>query len=142
MTTAEKIKKRVILAFPKFVAGQPIITELIRNYDLEINIYRASVTPNEEGYIVIDVIGEEEDQIEEGLEFIRSFEVDVDLTMNSLVWDQNLCTGCGNCVPRCPTGALHVMDDRSREINFHRDKCIECLSCIKNCPFGACSSLF
>ncbi len=141
MITAEQVTRRVILAFPKFTAGQPIITGLIREYDLEVNIYRASVTPNEEGYIALDIKGEEE-QIEEGLEFIRSFQVDVNLTMNSLLWDKNKCAGCGNCVPHCPTGALYVMDNRSREIDFHRDKCIECLSCIKNCPFGACRSIF
>lgn len=141
MTTAEQVTRRVILTFPKFVTGQPIITELIREYELEINIYRARVTPNKEGYIAIDIKGEEE-QIEEGLEFIRSFQVEVNLTMNSLLWDQDRCTGCGNCVSHCPTGALYVMDSRSMEISFQRDKCIECLSCIKNCPFGACSSIF
>ncbi len=141
MTTADIIKQRVILAFPKFIAGQPIITRLVREYDLEINIYRAEVTPNEEGYIVIDLRGEKS-QIEEGLEFIQSLNVDIDLTMNSLSWDKDKCTGCGNCVPHCPTGALHVVNNRTREIDFQRDKCIECRSCIRNCPFGACSCLF
>ena len=92
MITAEQVTRRVILAFPKFTAGQPIITGLIREYDLEVNIYRASVTPNEEGYIALDIKGDEE-QIEEGLEFIRSFQVDVNLTMNSFLWDKNKCAG-------------------------------------------------
>ncbi len=141
MSTAGEITKRVILSFPKFVSGQPIITGLIRKYDLEINIYRARVTPNEEGYIAIDVKGTE-DQIDQGFEFIRSCNVEINLTENSLLWDKDKCTGCGNCVPHCPTGALYVVEDRSRAIDFHRDKCIECLSCIRNCPFGACSSIF
>lgn len=141
MNTIEQVTRRIILAFPKFVAGQPIITELIRTYELQVNIYRASVTPNEEGYIAIDITGEES-QIDEGLEFIQSFQVNVHLTMNSLLWDKTKCTGCGNCVPHCPTGALHVTNQRSRAINFDGGKCIECLSCIGNCPFGACTSIF
>lgn len=141
MNTAGQITQRVILTFPKFNAGQPIITKLIKEYDLEINIYRARVTPNKEGYIAIDITGEES-MIEDGLKFIRSLNVDINLTMNSLLWDKDRCTGCGNCVPHCPTGALHVADDRSRRIGFSRDKCIECLSCIENCPFGACVSIF
>lgn len=141
MNTAEQITKRVILNFPKFNAGQPIITKLIKEFDFEINIYRARVTPNKEGYIAIDITGEES-LIEDGLEFIQSLNVDVNLTMNSLLWDKDRCTGCGNCVPHCPTGALHVTDNRSMQIDFHRDKCVECLSCIENCPFGACTSIF
>jgi len=141
MNTAEQITKRVILNFPKFTAGQPIITKLIKEFELEINIYRARVTPNKEGYIAIDITGEES-LIEDGLEYIQSLNVDINLTMNSLLWDKDRCTGCGNCVPHCPTGALHVGDNRSRQIDFHRDKCVECLSCIENCPFGACTSIF
>jgi ferredoxin len=141
MNTAEQITRRVILAYPKFISGQPIITGLVREYDLEVNIYRASVTPNEEGYIALDITGDEE-QIQDGLEFIKSFQIDVNLTMNSMLWDENKCAGCGNCVPHCPTNALHVIDDRSRKIDFSRDRCIECLKCIQNCPFGACSTIF
>jgi len=141
MNTATQITERVILNFPKFIAGQPIITQLIKEFDLEINIYRARVTPNKEGYIAIDITGEES-LIQDGLEFIQSLNVDINLTMNSLLWDKNRCTECGNCVPHCPTGALHVKDNRTRQIDFHRDKCIECLSCIENCPFGACTSIF
>ncbi len=106
----------------------------------------ASAYPERRGDIVARVsyadLRGEESQIEEGLEFIQSLNVDIDLTMNSLSWDKDKCTGCGNCVPHCPTGALHVVNNRTREIDFQRDKCIECRSCIRNCPFGACSCLF
>lgn len=141
MSTADQVTKRVILNFPKFNAGQPIITKLIKEFDLEINIYRARVTPNKEGYIAIDISGEES-LIEDGLAYIESLNVEINLTMNSLLWDQERCVGCGNCVPHCPTGALHIRDKKSRVIDFSRDTCIECLSCVENCPFGACTSIF
>ena len=141
MNTAEQITQRVIMTFPKFITGQPIITTLIKEFDLEINIYRARVAPNKEGYIAMDVTGEES-LIADGLEYIDSLNVDINLTTNSLLWNKDRCTGCGNCVPHCPTGALHVKDNRSRQIDFCRDKCIECLSCVENCPFGACTSIF
>ena len=91
--------------------------------------------------MAIDVTGEEK-QVSDGLKFIESFDVNVSRTMNSLVWNEEKCTGCGNCLSHCPTDALFISDSKSREINFNGEKCIACMSCVRNCPFGACSSLF
>ena len=133
--------KRIVLTFSGHTAGQPVITELVRRFDLQINIYRARITPNEEGYMAIDITGSE-NQIEEGLKYISTYNITISETENSLVWDSSKCTGCGNCIPHCPTEALYIADEDTREVKFSGDKCIECLSCIKNCPFDACSSLF
>lgn len=137
----DTITKRVIFTFSGEAAGRPIVTELVSKFDLQINIYRASITPNEEGYMAIDVTGTEE-RINEGLAFIESLDININKTGNSLIWNKDVCTGCGNCLSHCPTGALYVADKKNRRIDFNGEKCIECLSCIRNCPFGACSSLF
>ena len=81
------IKKRVLLTFSGTATGKPVVSELVRKYELEINIYRASITPNEEGHMAIDVTGEE-DMVEKGLKYIESFDVNVSRTMNSLVWNE------------------------------------------------------
>ncbi|MDC7226620.1 MAG: 4Fe-4S binding protein [Spirochaetales bacterium] len=136
-----KITKRVLLTFSGSIAGKPVVTELIRNYDLEINIFRASITPNAEGHMAIDVTGEEK-MVAEGLKFIETFDVNINKMKNSLVWDENKCVSCGNCLSHCPTDALYIHDETTREVRFNGEKCIACMSCVRNCPFGACSSLF
>jgi len=127
--------------FPQCETEKPIVYHLVKDYNLIINIFRAKVTPDEEGYLVLDVTGEEQD-IQRGLEFMRTFNVQIEKTTRGLNWNKELCTHCGNCIPHCPTHALHFIDSETKEIVFDTDVCIECLSCIKNCPFGACSSLF
>ncbi len=135
------VTRRVLLTFTGEIAGKPIISELIRKYDLQVNIYRARITPNEEGHMAIDLSGEK-DQIESGLRFLSSFDVDINHTENSLIWNEGKCVSCGNCLSHCPTGALYVSDESSRKVVFNGEKCIECLSCIRNCPFEACTTIF
>lgn len=44
---------------------------------------------------------------------------------------QNLCTACGECVPRCPAGALSLRDGR---VVWDEAKCVSCDTCIAVCP--------
>jgi len=49
--------------------------------------------------------------------------------------DEELCTGCGNCVPNCHEGALQIIDGKARLIS---DLFCDGLgACIGNCPEGA-----
>ncbi|MFC1815287.1 NIL domain-containing protein [Thermodesulfobacteriota bacterium] len=135
------ITKKLLLYFPECETEKPIVYRLVKDYNLMINIFRAKVTPDEEGYLVLDVTGSEED-IEKGLDYVKTFDVEINETQRGVRWDQEKCTFCGNCIPHCPTTALHFKDRRSMEVNFDSSQCIECLNCIENCPFEACSSLF
>lgn len=42
--------------------------------------------------------------------------------------DPKRCVGCGNCVPACTMGAIHV-EDRRGYVN--QDACVECGACIR-----------
>lgn len=53
--------------------------------------------------------------------------------MASLSFNQDLCTLCGQCVEKCPFGALEIRDDKV-EINA---SCKMCKLCVKNCPVEA-----
>ncbi len=44
---------------------------------------------------------------------------------------ESLCTGCTNCIKRCPTQAIRVRDKKAHII---KDKCIDCGECIRACP--------
>lgn len=49
--------------------------------------------------------------------------------------DENRCTGCGECVPDCPEGALQIIDGKARLVS---DLFCDGLgACIGTCPEGA-----
>jgi L-aspartate semialdehyde sulfurtransferase ferredoxin len=135
------VTKRILLSFPKSETEKPIVWRLVKDYNLQINIFRAKVTPDEYGYLVLDVSGAEQD-ITRGMEWVRTFDVTVNDTSVGVTWDAERCTHCGNCLTHCPTHALRVVDTRTRAVAFHPGDCVECLACLANCPFGACASLF
>ncbi len=49
--------------------------------------------------------------------------------------DEDLCTGCGECVPNCAEGALQIVDGKARML---ADKYCDGLgACLGHCPTGA-----
>ena len=51
--------------------------------------------------------------------------------------DENKCTGCGQCIPDCPEGALQLIDGKARLVS---DLFCDGLgACIGTCPEGAIS---
>ena len=123
------ITKKLMLYFPKSETEKPIVYHLVKDYNLVINIFRAKVTPEEYGYLVLDVTGTDED-IRRGMEFVKTFNVQVDESHKGVRWDETICTGCGNCISHCPTAALHIPDRTTMKVVYDSDLCIECLSCI------------
>ncbi len=57
---------------------------------------------------------------------------------HSVILDKDLCCGCTNCLDRCPTQAIRVVDGKARIIN---DRCTDCGECIKVCPYHAKGAL-
>jgi ferredoxin len=135
------ITKKVLFYFPKSETEKPIVYRLVKEYDLLVNIFRAKVTPDEEGYLLLDLSGAEEN-IANACDWIRSLGVQIREEVKGMRWDKERCTSCGNCVTHCPTRALHVADRGSMKIDFDPNQCIECMNCLTMCPFGACSSVF
>ena len=136
------VTKKLFLFFPHTEADKPVIYHLVKDFDLMVNIFRAKVTPEENGYLVLDVSGDDE-KIAAGIEFIKtSFNIEINDSSKGLRWDAAKCTHCGNCVPHCPTDALSIPDRNTMLVCFDEDQCIQCLNCLQNCPYGAVSSLF
>ena len=141
MNAAETITRKLHLYFPKCECEKPIVYHLVKDFGLIVNIFRAKVTPEEEGWLVLDVTGTEE-AIEKGMAYVRSFNVTITDVSTALIWKEDRCTHCGNCIPHCPTGALHIPDRSTMRVAFDQARCIECLSCVENCPYGACEAPF
>ncbi len=51
--------------------------------------------------------------------------------------DEELCTGCGECIPNCPEGAIQLIDDKARIISDIF--CDGLGACIGHCPMDAIS---
>jgi ferredoxin len=54
---------------------------------------------------------------------------------NIIKIEESLCTGCGECIPNCPEGALQIIDGKARIIS---DLFCDGLgACLGHCPEGA-----
>ncbi len=51
--------------------------------------------------------------------------------------DDELCTGCGDCIPNCPEGAIQLIDDKARIISDIF--CDGLGACLGHCPVDAIS---
>jgi len=138
---SQTVTKKLMLSFPRCECEKPIIYHLVKDHDLIVNVYRAKVTPEEEGYLILDVTGTQTD-IDAGIDFVKTFNVTINYTGKGVTWDADECTHCGHCITHCPTGALHIADEGTREVAYDETKCIECLACTRVCPFGVCASAF
>ncbi len=127
--------KRIVLHFPQRLVDKPIVYRLIKDYDLEFNILKAYVTPQEEGLMVLELKGGDK-EYERGMEYLASSGVKIQPLSEDIVRNDAKCTDCGVCVTVCPAQAL-VVDKETRKVVFHEDKCIACELCVKICPSHA-----
>jgi len=129
------ISKRVVLHFPHRLVDQPIIYKLVKDFDLSFNILKAYVTPQEEGLMVLELSGED-NNFNQGMKYLESCGLKIQPLSEDIIRNEIKCTDCGVCVPICPVGALEV-DPLTRKVNFYDNKCIACELCVKICPTRA-----
>jgi ferredoxin len=128
------VSKRVVLHFPKRLVEQPVIYHLVKDYNLEFNILRASITaePEEEGLLVLQLKGEQE-EYDKGVKFLLKSGVKIQSLSQDVTRNEARCTHCGACVTICPPGAFEI-DLKTRQVRFNDEKCVACGLCIKTCP--------
>ncbi len=130
-----KVAKKVVLTFPKHTWDKPIIYTLHSRHHLMFNILKAKITPNEEGLMVLELIGEEDD-FNKGMEFLKEIGVGVRFLAADVERDDEKCTHCGACISVCPTEALKL-DRETMMVIFDKEKCVGCELCVPVCPFKA-----
>ncbi|MFW6173196.1 MAG: 4Fe-4S binding protein [Elusimicrobiota bacterium] len=132
----ETIKSRkIVLHFPRTLVNKPIVYKLIKDFDLSFNILKAKILPDEEGLMVMELSGTDENY-EKGIKYLKDSGVKIQPLSKDIKRDEEKCTHCGACVVMCPTDAL-VVDPKTRKIIFDSGKCIACELCIDACPTRA-----
>jgi ferredoxin len=126
------IAKKIVLRFPRRLVERPIIYRLVKDYDLEFNILKASISPEEEGLLVLELKGNR-DEYDKGIEFLMKTGVRIQSLSQDVTRNEEKCTSCGACITVCPTRAFSI-DPKTRLVLFDNDKCIACGACLAACP--------
>jgi len=126
------VSKRIVLHFPKRLVDRPIVYRLVKDYDLEFNILKASFTQEEEGLMVLEIKGDQKDY-DKGIRYLTETGVRIQALSQDVTRNEERCTHCGACITICPTGAFEL-DSLTRRVNFYDEKCLACELCIKACP--------
>ena len=125
--------KKIVLLFPKEKIDKPLVSRLIKDHNLVFNILKASITPDQEGHMALELSGDLQ-EIEAGIKYLKDEGVKVEPLSKDIRVNWDKCVQCGACVAICPTGALYIKDRRTMEVAFDSDKCIACELCIRPCP--------
>jgi ferredoxin len=126
------VSKRIVLHFPRRLVERPIIYRLVKDYDLEFNILKASITPEEEGLLILELKGDQK-EYDRGVDFLIKAGVKIQSLSQDVTRNEERCTNCGACITVCPTNAFKT-DPKTRVVKFDNKKCIACGLCIPACP--------
>lgn len=132
------MNSKLLLKFPANETGRPLTNDLIKKFDLELNILRANISINMEGTILFDVKGSST-SIAEAMDYVAQFGVKADLLTATLDIDRDKCVECGLCTSVCKIRALSL-DKKDWSLVFDASRCIGCSRCIPICPTRALSS--
>ncbi len=126
------VSKRIVLHFPRRLVDRPIVCRLVKDFNLEFNILKASVTPEEEGLMVLELSGEQK-EYDRGIRYLTANGVRIQSLSQDIIRNEERCTHCGACITICPTGAFELVPVTMR-VNFYNEKCVACGLCLKACP--------
>jgi len=128
------IKQMVLFNFPKEESGNAITYDLIVKFKLKINILRASIDFNAQGFLLIEIEGPE-DIVNQGIVYAKENHVEVSIIDAAIKINQQKCVHCGACTAVCIVDALYL--DEQAKLCFDKDKCLDCKLCVAACPARA-----
>lgn len=128
------MKSKILITFPNETGDKPIVYNLIKQFDLKINIIKASFDFNFQGTLLLEVDGESQ-KLGSALEYIEAQGVMADFINSTISIDDQACVECGVCTSACQSQALSLSEDDS--LLFCNSKCVGCNLCVKVCPSRA-----
>jgi ferredoxin len=127
--------KVVLLRFPRDIVDQPIVVNLVKEFDLSFNILKATIYPRKECMVVMELVGIRKNY-NAGIRYLKDLGVKVDNIGQDIRRNEEKCFHCGVCTAVCPTKALYIARPEMSVI-FDRDRCSACELCVTACPARA-----
>ncbi len=135
MSEQEKQYRNIVqLTFPPTQSGEPVMCNLVRQYDITYNIVAAQTTVGNEGYLTLEIWGTEHNCMH-ALQYLQEAGIIVALARQQVNRNDTGCMHCGMCTAVCPTKALHTTPQRL--VGFDVQRCTACGACTRICPVGA-----
>ncbi|HIP84837.1 MAG TPA: 4Fe-4S dicluster domain-containing protein [Methanothermococcus okinawensis] len=126
------MKKRIYYWVHEEYRDKPVISKVILETKVMINILMAKMKP-QESFLILELSGEER-QIQEALNLLKKYGEYEDIP-KIIEKNKERCIDCGACVVHCPVNA--ISQDRDFTIVFNEEECIGCKNCVKICPLKA-----
>lgn len=124
--------KKVVLSFPVDATDRSLTYDLVKKYDIRINILKAEIEAGKSGKLLVE-LDAEDTALEEGLIYLEQNGVTVSLLASKIFRDEERCINCGNCASACFAQALTI-GEPDWKLRFNPEKCIACKLCLKSCP--------
>jgi L-aspartate semialdehyde sulfurtransferase ferredoxin len=127
---------RILLRFSEKIVEEPIVSQIVLELKVPINIITAHVN-SKGGEVIAEVPDGSLDKI---VKAFRKRGATVSLPKLIEV-DTEKCVSCGACVALCPVEAITIDQDAS--IVFNKEKCVgsTCGVCVDACPARAIKSV-
>ena len=116
--------KKIVIRYTPDIVQEPVIYQLVKQYNLVFNILKARIFPRREGVIVLELSG------------LKEMGLKVEPLSKSVSQNADKCVHCGACTAFCPTGAL-AFEKESQKVLFDPEKCNGCELCVSACPVRA-----
>lgn len=125
-------KRRLVLTFPPEVVERPLVSLMVKEYDVITNILRAEVHEGEVGRMLVELEGNAK-RLREGVKYLEDQGVQVEEAIKDIELEESICIACGACTAVCLPGALKV-EAPDWELKLDKDRCILCGFCVDACP--------
>ena len=85
--------KMLSLRFPKDIVDQPVIVNLVRDYDLSFSILKATIYPRKEGLMVLELSGQRKN-FHKGVRYLKGLGIKVEDIGQDIKRDDIRCFQC------------------------------------------------
>lgn len=124
--------KKLVLSFPVDATDRSLTYDLVKLYDIRINILKAEIEAGKSGKLLVELEADEV-RLEQGIAYLADNGVTVSPLASKISYDENRCINCGNCASACFSHALTI-GAPDWKLKFNPEKCIVCKLCLKSCP--------
>jgi len=130
------MKTKFLINFPATQSQEPVVYKLIADYDLRVNILKASIDINLQGHMLAEVEGKSE-KISEAILYLEGVGIEADFVKSTISRIEDKCVDCGLCTTVCGSKALRIGADTGWQLEYEDNRCVGCNLCIQACPLQA-----